>query len=182
MKGSGEPATRRKASSSNGLAAATKAPIEELVRAHQGIAVSHRIPGRRERGRGRGSGPGGLRQGLPRAGQVSFRFALSAVAAQIVANEARNRRRSEGRRAALAVRAAAEKDSSGGAAPSPEGALLAGEERGPAARRRQRAARGGTARDRVPLLPRAFRGGDRRPCSTFASAPSSRARRVRSTT
>jgi RNA polymerase sigma-70 factor (ECF subfamily) len=47
---------------------------------------------------------------------------------QIVANEARNRRRSEGRRAALALRAAAE-GSSGGAAPSPEGALLAGEDR-----------------------------------------------------
>ena len=47
---------------------------------------------------------------------------------QIVANEARNRRRSAGRRAALALRAAAE-GSSGGAAPSPEGALLAGEER-----------------------------------------------------
>ena len=47
---------------------------------------------------------------------------------QIVANEARNRRRSEGGRAALALRAASE-GSSGGAAPSPEGALLAGEER-----------------------------------------------------
>ena len=47
---------------------------------------------------------------------------------QIVANEARNRRRSEGRRAALALRAAAE-GSSGGAAPSPEGALVAGEDR-----------------------------------------------------
>ena len=47
---------------------------------------------------------------------------------QIVANEARNRRRSEGRRAALTLRAA-EEGSSGGAAPSPEGALLAGEDR-----------------------------------------------------
>jgi len=46
---------------------------------------------------------------------------------QIVANEARNRRRSAGRRAGLALRAAAE-GSSGGAAPSPEGPLLAGEE------------------------------------------------------
>ena len=58
---------------------------------------------------------------------------------QIVVNEARNRRRSEGRRAALALRAAAEaatgrrridpQSSSGGAAPSPEGELLAGEDR-----------------------------------------------------
>ena len=47
---------------------------------------------------------------------------------QIVANEARNRRRAAGRRAGLALRAAAE-GSSGGAAPSPEGVLLAAEER-----------------------------------------------------
>ena len=47
---------------------------------------------------------------------------------QIVANEARNRRRSAGRREALALRAATEAPS-GGAAPSPEGALLADERR-----------------------------------------------------
>ena len=47
---------------------------------------------------------------------------------QIVANEARNRRRSAGRRAALVLRAG-EEGSSGGAAPSPEGILLAGEDR-----------------------------------------------------
>lgn len=46
----------------------------------------------------------------------------------IVTNEARNRRRSAGRRAALAVRAAVT-DASGGAAPSPEAALLDGERR-----------------------------------------------------
>lgn len=46
----------------------------------------------------------------------------------IVANEARNRRRSAGRREGLALRAAGEeRSSSGGAAPSPERALLAGE-------------------------------------------------------
>jgi RNA polymerase sigma factor (sigma-70 family) len=43
----------------------------------------------------------------------------------IVANEARNRRRAAGRRAALAVRTANER-ASGDAAPSPEAALLAG--------------------------------------------------------
>ena len=50
---------------------------------------------------------------------------------QIVANEARNRRRSTGRRAHLAVRAAAEERNaaSGGAAPSPEAVALADEER-----------------------------------------------------
>ena len=47
---------------------------------------------------------------------------------EIVANEARNRRRSAGRRTALALRAAAETPS-GEAAPSPEGVLLAAEER-----------------------------------------------------
>jgi RNA polymerase sigma factor (sigma-70 family) len=47
---------------------------------------------------------------------------------QIVANEARNRRRSAGRREALALRAAAQAPS-GDAAPSPDGALLAEERR-----------------------------------------------------
>ena len=47
---------------------------------------------------------------------------------QIVANEARNRRRSAGRRANLALRAATE-EPSGGAAPSPEATLLSGEQR-----------------------------------------------------
>jgi RNA polymerase sigma-70 factor (ECF subfamily) len=48
----------------------------------------------------------------------------------IVANEARNRRRSAGRREGLALRAAGEERTSSGAAPSPESALLAGELRG----------------------------------------------------
>jgi RNA polymerase sigma factor (sigma-70 family) len=47
---------------------------------------------------------------------------------EIVANEARNRRRSAGRRTALALRAAGS-TASGDAAPSPEGVLLATEER-----------------------------------------------------
>jgi RNA polymerase sigma factor (sigma-70 family) len=47
----------------------------------------------------------------------------------IVANEARNRRRSAGRRTALALRAAGEERPSREAAPSPEAALLAGERR-----------------------------------------------------
>lgn len=45
---------------------------------------------------------------------------------QIVANEARNRRRSAGRRAHLALRAA-EEQGSGDAVPSPEDSVLAGE-------------------------------------------------------
>jgi RNA polymerase sigma factor (sigma-70 family) len=47
---------------------------------------------------------------------------------QIVANEARNRRRSAGRRARLELRIATQ-DPSGDAAPSPEGALLDAERR-----------------------------------------------------
>jgi RNA polymerase sigma factor (sigma-70 family) len=47
---------------------------------------------------------------------------------QIVANEARNRRRAAGRREGLVLRAASE-GSSGDAAPSPEAALLGAEER-----------------------------------------------------
>jgi RNA polymerase sigma factor (sigma-70 family) len=47
---------------------------------------------------------------------------------RIVANEARNRRRSVGRRAQLALRAQ-RAEGSGGAAPSPEDAALAGDER-----------------------------------------------------
>jgi RNA polymerase sigma factor (sigma-70 family) len=47
---------------------------------------------------------------------------------QIVANDARNRRRSAGRRAALVTRTAADAPS-GEAAPSPEAALLSGEQR-----------------------------------------------------
>lgn len=46
---------------------------------------------------------------------------------RIVANEAKNRRRSAGRRATLALRAAAD-PLSGGAAPSPEATLVAGEQ------------------------------------------------------
>jgi RNA polymerase sigma-70 factor (ECF subfamily) len=48
----------------------------------------------------------------------------------IVANEARNRRRSAGRREALVLRAAGEGRDQGGTALSPESALLAGELRG----------------------------------------------------
>lgn len=49
---------------------------------------------------------------------------------RIVANEARNRRRSAGRRASLAVRAAAASgDLTGGHEPGPEGAVMAAESR-----------------------------------------------------
>ena len=96
----------------------------------------------------------------------------------IVANEARNRRRSAGRRAALALRAAGEERPSGEAAPSPEAALLAGERRAALLGRARAAARGRPARDRLPLPARAVRGGDgggaRRPAGDREVAPVAR--------
>ena len=79
----------------------------------------------------------------------------------IVANEARNRRRAEGRREGLALRAAHELPS-GDAAPSPEGRALAAEERAELARRARAAERGRPRRALVPLPARPRRGGDRR--------------------
>jgi RNA polymerase sigma factor (sigma-70 family) len=81
---------------------------ETVVREYQGIAfrTAYRALGR-------------FRRGAP----------LKPWLLRIIANEARNRRRSAGRREALVLRAAAE-NRPGDAVPSPEAALLAGEERG----------------------------------------------------
>lgn len=71
-------------------------------------------------------------QGLAKAWRALPRFRAGAPVRPwllaIVANEARNRRRAEGRREGLALRAAHELPT-GGAAPSPEGRLLEAEER-----------------------------------------------------
>jgi RNA polymerase sigma factor (sigma-70 family) len=123
---------------------------EELVRAHQGIAfrTAYLVVG------SAAEAEEAAQEGFIKAYRALGRFRPGSPfrpwLLQIVANEARNRRRSEGRRAALALRAAAAEaptgrrriegragfagmadpqGSSGGAAPSPEGALLAGEER-----------------------------------------------------
>ena len=102
---------------------------EELVRAHQGIAfrIAYLTTGNAA------EAEDAAQEGFVKAYRALGRFRRGAPfrpwLLQIVANEARNRRRSAGRRATLALRAA-EEGSSGGAAPSPEGALLAGEERG----------------------------------------------------
>ena len=102
---------------------------DQLVREHQGIAfrTAYVITGsaadaeeavqdafvKAYRARGR------FRSGAP------FRPWLLAI----VANEARNRRRSAGRREALALRAAAERRPSDGAASPPEAAVLRAERR-----------------------------------------------------
>ena len=102
---------------------------EELVRAHQGIAfrTAYLVVG------SAADAEEAAQEGFVKAYRALGRFRPGSPfrpwLLQIVANEARNRRRSESRRAALAVRAAAEEGSSGGAAPSPEGALLAAEDR-----------------------------------------------------
>ena len=100
---------------------------EELVRAYQGIAfrTAYVIAGSAS------DAEEAAQEAFVKAYRALGRFRTGSPfrpwLLRIVANEARNRRRSAGRRAALSLRAAAE-ESSGGAAPSPEGALLAGEE------------------------------------------------------
>jgi RNA polymerase sigma-70 factor, ECF subfamily len=102
---------------------------EELVRAHQGIAfrTAYVIAGNAS------DAEEATQEGFVKAYRALGRFRRGSPfrpwLLRIVANEARNRRRSAGRRAALSLRAAAD-ESSGDAAPSPEGALLADEERG----------------------------------------------------
>ena len=79
----------------------------------------------------------------------------------IVANEARNRRRSAGRRSQLVLRAAREAVS-GDAAPSPEATLLTAEDALAAPGSVGGAAGAGAARARVPVPARPVRAGDGR--------------------
>ena len=79
----------------------------------------------------------------------------------IVANEARNRRRAEGRREGLALRAAHELPS-GDAAPSPEGRAIAAEERAELLAALERLSDDDRLDPLVPLPARPGRGGDRR--------------------
>jgi RNA polymerase sigma-70 factor (ECF subfamily) len=102
---------------------------EELVHAYQGIAfrTAYVIA------RNASDAEDAAQDGFVKAWRALGRFREGAPfrpwLLQIVANEARNRRRSAGRRANLALRAATEAPS-GDAAPSPEAALLSGEQRG----------------------------------------------------
>jgi RNA polymerase sigma factor (sigma-70 family) len=99
----------------------------ELVRMHQQVAfrVAYVITG------SAAEAEDAAQDGFVKAWRALWRFRPGAEfrpwLLKIVANEARNRRRSAGRRAGLALRAAQE--GSGEAAPSPEVALLGRERR-----------------------------------------------------
>jgi RNA polymerase sigma-70 factor (ECF subfamily) len=101
---------------------------EELVHAYQGIAfrTAYVIA------RNASDAEDAAQDGFVKAWRALGRFRAGAPfrpwLLRIVANEARNRRRSAGRRASLALRAATS-EPSGDAAPSPEVSLLTGEQR-----------------------------------------------------
>jgi RNA polymerase sigma factor (sigma-70 family) len=101
---------------------------EELVHMHQGIAfrTAYVVVGNAA------DAQDAAQEAFVKAFRALGRFRAGAPfrpwLLRIVANEARNRRRSAGRREALALREAANA-ASGDAAPSPEAALLAGEQR-----------------------------------------------------
>jgi len=102
---------------------------EELVYAHQGIAFRTACV----IAVNTADAEDAAQEGFVKAWRALGRFRQGAPfrpwLLQIVANEARNRRRSAGRRAHLALRAATEQPS-GDAAPSPEASLLSAETRG----------------------------------------------------
>jgi RNA polymerase sigma factor (sigma-70 family) len=106
-----------------------KHAYEELVHAYQGIAfrTAYVLAGNAA------DAEEAAQDGFLKAWRALGRFREGAPfrpwLLQIVANEARNRRRSAGRRAHLARRAATEHPS-GDAAPSPEAAVLSNEQRG----------------------------------------------------
>ena len=101
---------------------------EELVRTYQGIAfrTAYLIAGNAA------DAEEAAQDGFVKAFGALWRFRFGAPfkpwLLRIVANEARNRRRSAGRRSALALRAAGDV-TSGDAAPSPEATLLGVERR-----------------------------------------------------
>ena len=104
------------------------AAFEELVVTHQGIAFRTAYLLTRDAAEAEEA----VQDAFVKAHRALRRFRRGAAfrpwLLAIVGNEARNRRRAAGRRAALALRAR-EEDRLGDAAPSPEAALLAGEGR-----------------------------------------------------
>jgi RNA polymerase sigma factor (sigma-70 family) len=104
-----------------------KDAYEELVHAYQGIAfrTAYVLAGNGA------DAEEAAQDGFVKAWRALGRFRLGAPfrpwLLRIVANEARNRRRSAGRRVQLSLRAAAEQ-TSGDAAPSPETVLISAEQ------------------------------------------------------
>jgi RNA polymerase sigma-70 factor (ECF subfamily) len=106
------------------------AAFAELVRAHEEVAfrLAYVIVG------GAAEAEDAVQDALVKAWRALGRFRRGSPfrpwLLRIVANEARNRRRSSGRRAALALRAAREESSAnpGDAAPSPEAVVVAADE------------------------------------------------------
>jgi RNA polymerase sigma factor (sigma-70 family) len=100
---------------------------EELVRMHQELAFRVALMAAGDRG----DAEEAVQDGFVKAHRALGRFRDGSPfrpwLLRIVANEARNRRRSAGRRAGLALRAAAA--ASGDAAPSPEAAAVSNERR-----------------------------------------------------
>jgi RNA polymerase sigma-70 factor (ECF subfamily) len=101
---------------------------EELVHAYQGIAFRTAYVIARDASDAEDAAQDGFIKAWRALGRFREGAPFRPWLLSIVANEARNRRRSAGRRANLALRAATE-ESSGGAAPSPEAALLTAEQR-----------------------------------------------------
>jgi RNA polymerase sigma-70 factor (ECF subfamily) len=104
------------------------AAFEELVVAHQEIAFRTAYLIARDASDAEEAAQDGFVKAFRALGRFRAGEPFRPWLLAIVANEARNRRRSAGRRAALVLRAGAE-DRPGDAAPSPEAALLAGEGR-----------------------------------------------------
>jgi RNA polymerase sigma-70 factor (ECF subfamily) len=100
---------------------------EELVRMHQGLAFRVALIAAGDAGDAEEAVQDGFVKAYRALGRFRDGSPFRPWLLRIVANEARNRRRSAGRRSGLALRAAAA--ASGDAAPSPEAAALAHERR-----------------------------------------------------
>ena len=102
---------------------------EELVRPHQEIAFRVAYVITRSRQEAEDAAQDAQLKAWRALGRFRADEPLRPWLLRIVANEARNRRRSSGRRERLALRAAGVHDASGEAAPSPEAAVLGAAER-----------------------------------------------------
>ena len=100
----------------------------ELVQRHQGIAFRTAYVFARDASDAEEAAQDGFVKAYRALGRFRSGAPFRPWLLQIVANEARNRRRAAGRRASLALRAA-EENRSGDAVPSPEAALLGDERR-----------------------------------------------------